>query len=241
MQADSSEASADFSQKLYEQLRFDDVWNKRRLTWYIKASQKLVNRSVVEKLWLFVHATQILGILWINMSAPLAPNFSVFFLLMFFFSCRCQGELRWPSDFCSQCARSKAVARLAPLTPRAASFLRYAVLDIPSLISWAALSSSSPGPHLLYSNSLLWWALFLFPSGSFVCYQWAVFLHRRFTARVNKMPFFHRLVLALTSLFYVPILFVQLRHVTCSSYRIMPAPVLFEGCSAVCVPVAFRP
>ena len=92
MQADSSEASADFSQKLYEQLRFDDVWNKRRLTWYIKASQKLVNRSVVEKLWLFAHATQILGILWINMSAPLPPNFSVFCSADVFFLLQVSGR-----------------------------------------------------------------------------------------------------------------------------------------------------
>jgi hypothetical protein len=70
MQADSSRAPAEFSQQLYEQLRFDDVWNKRRLAWYIKASQTLVNRSVIEKLWLLAHATQILGILWINMCVP---------------------------------------------------------------------------------------------------------------------------------------------------------------------------
>ncbi len=67
MQADSSRAPAEFSQQLYEQLRFDDVWNKRRLAWYIKASQTLVNRSVIEKLWFLAHATQIMGILWINM------------------------------------------------------------------------------------------------------------------------------------------------------------------------------
>jgi hypothetical protein len=128
----------------------------------------------------------------------------------------------------------KGVAAHSPPHHFAASFLRYAILDVPSMISWTAFSSSSPGPHMRHSNSLLWWFLFLFPSGSFVCYQWAVALHRRCTRRVNKMPFLHRVILALTSLFYVPIAFVQVRHVTCSSYNLMPAPVLFEGCPDMC-------
>ena len=117
---------------------------------------------------------------------------------------------------------------------RLASFLRWAVLDVPSLISWTAFNSNDPGPYMLYSYSLLWWILFLVPCGSFVCYQWTVLLHRRFTGRVVKLPFFHRLTLALTSLFYVPALFVQVRHVSCSSFSSVPAPVLFEGCSDLC-------
>ncbi len=113
----------------------------------------------------------------------------------------------------------------------AASFLRWTVVDVSSLISWTAFNSNDPGPYMLYSYSLLWWILFLVPCSSFVCYQWTVILHRRFTGRVVKLPFFHRLTLALTSLVYVPALFVQVRHVTCSSFSNLPAPVLFEGCS----------
>ena len=82
----------------------------------------------------------------------------------------------------------------------------------------------------------MWWILFVAPSATFVCYQWTVFIHTRCTSRVHRMPFFHRLILALTSLFYIPITFVHLRHVTCSSYSLMPAPVLFDGCSGMCVP-----
>lgn len=117
---------------------------------------------------------------------------------------------------------------------RAASFLRWAVLDLPSLISWTAFNSNHPGPHMLYHYSLLWWILFLVPCGSFVCYQWTVLLHKRFTGRVVKLPFFHRLTLALTSLCYAPALFVQVRHVSCSSFSSVPAPVLFDGCSDLC-------
>ncbi len=65
MQVDSG--ATEYTQKLYEQLRYDDVWNKSRIAWYVKASQVLVNRALIEKLWLLVHATQLLGILWINM------------------------------------------------------------------------------------------------------------------------------------------------------------------------------
>jgi hypothetical protein len=105
------------------------------------------------------------------------------------------------------------------------------------MISWEALSTNNPGPHLLKSNYLLWWILFVLPAGLFVCYQWAVFLHRRFTGRISKLPFFHRMTLAFTSLFYVPIIIVHVRHVTCSSYTLMPAPVLFNGCSDMCTPL----
>jgi hypothetical protein len=44
------------------------------------------------------------------------------------------------------------------------------------------------------------------------------------------------MTLALTSLFYVPIVFVHVRHITCSSYTLMPAPVLFDDCSEMCNP-----
>jgi hypothetical protein len=122
MQADSSE-STEFSHKLYEQLRFDDVWNKKRLTWYIKASQKLANRSVIEKIWILVHATQIFGILWTNMWACSARRVFASFVSRIFsafvsriFVRRCQGEVRWPSDFCSQGLRIKALLRIRPLT-----------------------------------------------------------------------------------------------------------------------------
>ena len=74
MQTYSSELATDFSHKLYEQIRFDDVWNKKRLFWYVKVSQRLVNRALIEKLWLLVHATQILGILWINMLGSLRSD-----------------------------------------------------------------------------------------------------------------------------------------------------------------------
>jgi hypothetical protein len=77
MQADSSGAAADFSHKLYETLRFDDVWNKKRLAWYVHVSQMLVNRAVIEKLWLFAHAIQLLSILWINMFMPATAAFAI--------------------------------------------------------------------------------------------------------------------------------------------------------------------
>ena len=139
MQADSSE-SREFSHKLYEQLRFDDVWNKKRLTWYIKASQKLANRSVIEKVWILVHATQIFGILWTNMWACSARRVFAAFVSRIFaafvsrifaafvsriFVRRCQGEVRWPSDFCSQGLRRKALLRIRPLTIVAAHSSRH--------------------------------------------------------------------------------------------------------------------
>jgi hypothetical protein len=40
----------------------------------VKVSQRLVNRALIEKLWLLVHATQILGILWINMLGSLRSD-----------------------------------------------------------------------------------------------------------------------------------------------------------------------
>ena len=111
MHANSSEVGTDFSRKLYEQIRFDDVWNKKRLVWYVKASQMLVNRALIEKFWLLLHATQIFGIFWINMLAPSASTLSPFALRAFFaespFRRRCQGQLRWPSDFCIQGPRRK--------------------------------------------------------------------------------------------------------------------------------------
>lgn len=118
-----------------------------------------------------------------------------------------------------------------------ASFLRWAVLDIPSLITWEAISSSSAEPSMLTSNTLLWWILFLVPTGAFVCFQWALVLHRRFTRRIIKLPLFHRLTLGLISLLYIPVLFVHLRHVTCSSYSLFPAPVMSKGCSDMCNPI----
>jgi hypothetical protein len=92
---------------------------------------------------------------------------------------------------------------------------------------------------MLNSNWWLWWILFLVPAGSFVCFQWAVVLYRRFTRRIIKLPFLHRLTLGLVSLLYIPVVFVQLRHVTCSSYNLLPAPVLFRGCSDMCAPISF--
>ena len=71
MQINSNDAPADFSQQLYEQLRYDDVLNKKRLIWYVKLSQNLVNRAILEKIWLLVHASQILAIFWINMFGTL--------------------------------------------------------------------------------------------------------------------------------------------------------------------------
>ena len=106
MQVDSSEATAEFSHKLYAQLRYDDVWNNNRIAWYVKTSQILVNRAVIEKLWLLVHATQLLGILWINMCHALYNPMLAFPSNICFTEsphvCRCQGELRWPSEFCRQ-------------------------------------------------------------------------------------------------------------------------------------------
>ena len=109
MQAVSNGTPADFSQQLYEQLRYDDVLNKKRLVWYVKLSQSLVNRAILEKVWLLLHATQIMGILWVNMfgalynrRSPLIPlACAVCFANSILFR-RCQGELRWPSDFCAQ-------------------------------------------------------------------------------------------------------------------------------------------
>ena len=109
MQAVSNGAPADFSQQLYEQLRYDDVLNKKRLVWYVKLSQSLVNRAILEKIWLLLHATQIMGILWVNMfgtlynrRSPLLPLALAVCFANIILSHRCQGELRWPSDFCAQ-------------------------------------------------------------------------------------------------------------------------------------------
>jgi hypothetical protein len=74
MQTCSSQLATDFSHKLYEQIRFDDVFKKYRLVWYVKISQQLVDRALIEKLWILVHATQILGILWINMLSSLRSD-----------------------------------------------------------------------------------------------------------------------------------------------------------------------
>jgi hypothetical protein len=116
----------------------------------------------------------------------------------------------------------------------AASFLRWAVLDISSLITWAAMSSNAPGPPILNENYLLWWIFA--PAGLFVFYQWAVFLHKRFTGHNIRLPLLHRMTLGLAGLLHTPSAFVHVRHLSCSSYHLIPAPVLFEGCSNMCIP-----
>ena len=113
MQVDSG--ATEYTQKLYEQLRYDDVWNKSRIAWYVKASQVLVNRALIEKLWLLVHATQLLGILWINMCDDPMPAFLSVYFAESLLVRRCQGELRWPSEFCSQGSPEKTLRFFVPL------------------------------------------------------------------------------------------------------------------------------